>query len=288
MSMLRIEHTDMEGTLLDGTSRGDGTAEVVKTLGWRWSGRIGLWYVPRSRARAPQRALIERTATALREAGYDVEIHVDEAAHDRAELEARRTLDEQERAKRLQARAERHDTLAEQADAAGRAIADRIPLGQPILLGHHSQRRAERDRDRIGRAMSTAAGHAEAAREAEQSARTAAGAAALRHRPVTVANRVQRLQAQIRKTERTLASATAAPEQQAWIQRMTDQLTQDRADLDYWTAIRAGQLAAGIATDYGPGSVAAGDLVQVRGRWLRVVSANPKTCLLYTSPSPRD
>jgi Domain of unknown function (DUF3560) len=281
MSTLRIEHTDVEGTLLDGTSRGDGTAEVVKTLGWRWSGRIGLWYLPRSRARAPQRALIEHTAAALREAGYDVEVDVDEAAHDRAELEARRAIAEQQRAERLAARAERHTELAEQADAAGRAVADRIPLGQPILLGHHSQRRAERDRDRIGRAMSAAATHTTAAQTADRAAQSAAGAAARRHRPVTVANRVQRLEAQIRKTERALTSSTATgPQHEAWVQRMTDQLTLDRADLDYWAAIRAEQLAAGIATNYGPGSVAAGDLVQVRGRWLRVVRANPKTVTL--------
>ena len=45
---LTIEHTEAEGTLLLGTSRGDGSAEVVKALGWRWGRSIGLWFVPRA------------------------------------------------------------------------------------------------------------------------------------------------------------------------------------------------------------------------------------------------
>ena len=59
---LTIEHTEAEGTLLLGTSRGDGSAEVVKALGWRWGRSIGLWFVPRSRDAAPKRPLIEQTA----------------------------------------------------------------------------------------------------------------------------------------------------------------------------------------------------------------------------------
>jgi len=37
--------------------------------------------------------------------------------------------------------------------AAASAIADRIPLGQPILVGHHSERRARRDQARIHGSM---------------------------------------------------------------------------------------------------------------------------------------
>lgn len=48
------------------------------------------------------------------------------------------------------------------------AIADTIPMGQPILVGHHSERRARRDADRIDRGMAAGvaltakAGHHEA------------------------------------------------------------------------------------------------------------------------------
>ena len=38
---------------------------------------------------------------------------------------------------------------ADQAYNAVKEITDRIPFGQPILIGHHSQKRAERDQRRI-------------------------------------------------------------------------------------------------------------------------------------------
>ena len=38
---------------------------------------------------------------------------------------------------------------ADHAQGSARAIADQIPLGQPILIGHHSERRARRDAERI-------------------------------------------------------------------------------------------------------------------------------------------
>lgn len=62
--MSPISHTDVDGTMLEGTARGDGSAEVVKSLGWRWGRSIGSWFVPRSRGVPPKRELIERTAQA--------------------------------------------------------------------------------------------------------------------------------------------------------------------------------------------------------------------------------
>lgn len=53
------------------------------------------------------------------------------------------------RAARLREWAEKREQKSEAAEAQARALADLIPFGQPILMGHHSQRRAEHDRDRI-------------------------------------------------------------------------------------------------------------------------------------------
>lgn len=59
-----------------------------------------------------------------------------------------------------EARRERYKELADkaraeasQADQAGRRISDLIPMGQPILVGHHSEKRHRRDLKRIDRAM---------------------------------------------------------------------------------------------------------------------------------------
>lgn len=69
------------------------------------------------------------------------------------------------RAARLREWASKREARAEQAAASTDALAGRIPLGQPILLGHHSQRRAERDRDRIERGIRRTIEHTDKARE---------------------------------------------------------------------------------------------------------------------------
>ena len=170
---LTIEHTEAEGTLLHGTSRGDGSAEVVKRLGWRWGRSIGMWFVPRSRDAAPKRPLIEQTADQLRAAGFDVEVSIDTTTGDREQAEKRRAERSQARVGRLEDRAGREQAKADQRYAASRKIADGIPFGQPILLGHHSQARAERDARKIRSHMEANIEHQERANAAAAAAATA-------------------------------------------------------------------------------------------------------------------
>lgn len=76
-----------------------------------------------------------------------------------------------QRVERLRARAARLAGQADAASARAREIADRIPLGQPALVGHHSQRRHERDVERIqagfGRAVALRAEAVQATRRAD-------------------------------------------------------------------------------------------------------------------------
>lgn len=81
------------------------------------------------------------------------------------------------RRERLERRAERRRDWAEsrkrKAEAAFRGveeIADRIPLRQPILVGHHSERKARKDQDRIHAGMRRGVEHNEMARRHEQRA----------------------------------------------------------------------------------------------------------------------
>lgn len=83
------------------------------------------------------------------------------------------------RRERLERRAERRREWADSRSAASSAsferahgIADGIPFGQPILVGHHSERRARRDQERIVSGMSAGVEHA---RKAEEHADKAAG-----------------------------------------------------------------------------------------------------------------
>ena len=45
--MIAITHTPADGTILEGTTRGDGTNHLLKPLTWRWSTNLGAWYLPR-------------------------------------------------------------------------------------------------------------------------------------------------------------------------------------------------------------------------------------------------
>lgn len=54
---------------------------------------------------------------------------------------------------RLNARAQKNAEESAAAYKQAAAIADRIPMGQPILVGHHSERHARRDQERIAHSM---------------------------------------------------------------------------------------------------------------------------------------
>lgn len=285
--MLTITHTDEAGTLLEGTARGDGSADVVKALGWRWGRSIGSWYLPRSRNVAPKRHQIQQAAQALTDAGFTVAVEVDATPQDRAEVEERKAAQAVERAARLTARAEREQACSVERWEAGRRIADSIPMGQPILLGHHSQRRAERDRDRIAAHTDASIAHQQRATTAAAAAQTAASSARLRHSPVTVANRIERLAADVRRDERLMAryDAQGWPQDDSRRLPILERLEAARADLSYWESVRAEQISTGAATNYGPDTVAKGDAVKIRGEWYRVVRANPKTVSVETGYS---
>jgi Domain of unknown function (DUF3560) len=59
----------------------------------------------------------------------------------------------EERAERFSDYSDNRAEDAEQAREAVAAIADHIPLGQPILVGHHSERHARKDAERIENGM---------------------------------------------------------------------------------------------------------------------------------------
>lgn len=67
------------------------------------------------------------------------------------------------KAERLREWAAKREQKADSAYNRAHAIADMIPLGQPILVGHHSEGRARRDRDRIDSGMRASIEHGQKA-----------------------------------------------------------------------------------------------------------------------------
>lgn len=256
---LTITHTHEEGTLIEGTSRGDGSAEVLKANRWRWSRNLGSWYLPHSRDANAKRWQIDQTAEALREAGFTVDLAIDNTPRATADVQADRVARAADRADALDAKADRLQATSDARHAAADRISGSIPFGQPILVGHHSEGRARRDAERIH--SHTRAGFE--AQKAADDARSRAKAARANTRPEapsTTANRIQRLGAELRKCERNGHTVLA--------ERLREQLA-------YWQEVREQQIADGLVVD--TSAVTAGDLVQVNGMWVQVLRANPTT-----------
>jgi predicted RNA methylase len=87
------------------------------------------------------------------------------------------------------------------------AIADNIPLGQPILVGHHSEKRARRDAARIENGMRKAVGCWEASKYWKDRAAGAVRHAKYLERPDVRARRIKKLESERRKVVKTKESS---------------------------------------------------------------------------------
>jgi hypothetical protein len=154
----------------------------VKAAGFTWAAKQELFVAP---AWTPEREdlLIELCGE------IDDE---DTSLVDRAE----------ERADRFEGYGERRRSEADSTMAAIDRIADAIPFGQPILVGHHSERRAREDRERIHDGMGRAIKLWETSRYWADRAKGAIGHAKYKELPAVRARRIKGLEADLRKHER--------------------------------------------------------------------------------------
>lgn len=293
--MITITHTRAEGTLLDGTSRGDGSAEIIKPLGWRWFRSLSCWGLPRSRDRWSPDGKIADTVNALRAAGFEVESTVDNVEYRPvAQVEA----DKAERAEgRADALADKADRRRGQADAEwdrDKQMHDALPpFGEPIKVGHHSEGRHRRALDKAWSQLGKAVHAEEDAKEAARRAEVAADATDRRNAPITVANRIDRLQAELRDINRRLQgyrsgggspySTYHQPATGERRERLLTEQTEKADEIAYWTEVRQAQISAGVATNYSRETVAKGDHIKVRGTWYEVIRANAKSATVRST-----
>lgn len=109
----------------------------------------------------------------------------------------------EERAERFEDYSDRRAEDAEHARKAVSAIADNIPFGQPILVGHHSEKHARKDAERIHNGMRRAVSMFEQSRYWKDRAAGAIRAAKYKERPDVRARRIKGLEADKRKMERS-------------------------------------------------------------------------------------
>ena len=112
-----------------------------------------------------------------------------------------------QRAERFEGYKGKRAADAEQARRAVSAIADGIPLGQPVLVGHHSERHARRDADKIENGMRKAVKMWETSQYWKDRAAGAIQHARYKELPAVRARRIKTLEADRRRHERDKAAS---------------------------------------------------------------------------------
>ena len=130
----------------------------------------------------------------------------------------------EERADRFEGYSERRLQDAESARKAVASISDHIPLGQPILIGHHSEKHARRDAEKIENGMRKAVKMWQTSKYWEDRAAGAIRHAKYKERSDVRERRIKGLEADKRKQERYKADA------EKWLKLWSkDGLTLDQA-----------------------------------------------------------
>jgi hypothetical protein len=278
--MIEISHGPAEGTLVTGTARGDGSAAVLKATGFRWGRSIGCWFRPQSRDRAPNLYKIQQAVAGLNAAGFEVNVSVDAGPRDIAQAEEDRADRAEARSERLADRGQRHSREAAAHLKAQQGISDHIPFGQPILVGHHSEKRHRADLRRMDQHADKFLAEHRAAERDGHAAEVAADHMAFRENPIRVARRIERLETDVRRTRALLERRSSA--------QLEANLAHATSQLEYWTDVRDKQVAAGARNHYGPSDVHRGDRVQARGYWRTVARVNRTTVSVETGYSWTD
>ncbi|MDT0377255.1 DUF3560 domain-containing protein [Streptomyces sp. DSM 42041] len=288
MAHVTITHTRANGTLLTGSHKGDGVFDIVRAYNFRYFRSLGKLGLPRSRDNAAQRWRINAAADALRAAGHEVTITINE--DDRrtfAEAEADREERAEARAGRYGDRADRASTSADARRAAAKRISDSIPFGQPILIGHHSEGRARRDNERIDTNMRKAIAETERSGYWQNRSLAAENYKRYRNNPARTLRRIAKLEAELRRIEKWKAGKSAGgftrsttPEGLAELSREELEITEE---LEHWREVIAKAEADGFKV-WGKDDFTKGDYVRIRGHWYEVLRVNAKSLTVPGGP----
>ncbi|MEU5091029.1 DUF3560 domain-containing protein [Streptomyces sp. NPDC021356] len=272
--VITITHTRAEGTILTGSRKGDGIFEIVRGHNFWFSRNVDGLFLKRSRDREAQTWRINAAAEALRAAGHEVTVEIDEdTRRSFAEAEADREERAAERADRFSDRAGRAVASADARRAAADQLSKRFEFGQPILVGHHSEGRARRDAARIDANMRASFEDRDRAGYWSNRAQASESYAQHRNDPYRTLRRLEKLRADLRAQERHLAAETAAGRDGARHARLIEEMTEEIA---HWEGIVEKAKAEGVKV-WGPEDFTAGDFVRTGGSWHEVIRVNPKT-----------
>jgi hypothetical protein len=150
---LTVVHSASKGTHVKGADTKRHKDQIGR-VGFQWRPLNGerFWRIMGTPAQTPNLVRIFNAAYALHSSGITVGIEIEDLSteaytEERIEYLERRAEVARDRADQAATKAQTHYEVA-------RRVGDRIPFGQPILVGHHSESRHRRDIDRINGNMS--------------------------------------------------------------------------------------------------------------------------------------
>ncbi|WP_433635622.1 DUF3560 domain-containing protein [Nocardia sp. CA-120079] len=280
MASITFVHTRQLGTLVYGTFRDKAIGEALTEypcnfsfdrydslpeddeLGWP------AWYLPHSRRRRHNRYAIDTAAERLRELGHEVTVTIDDTTpavgfaefrqekYDRADL----------RAAALAYRARRKDWESNAIQSANRSTYEQLN-GQPILVGHHSERRHRNLLDRLWQREGKAIGLYRESQGLFARAAAAEIMQAAAEDPGTTQRRLKKIEAELRKLERDINACTNVHAIAIYRADLCETLEEHA----YWTAVLE---ASGVKV-WGPDDFAKGDFVLARfGVWHEIGRVN--------------
>ncbi|HXI85305.1 MAG TPA: DUF3560 domain-containing protein [Verrucomicrobiae bacterium] len=251
-----------------------------------WSNRNGCWI---SRAKAGNTYFL---AQLLAELGFENQGTEGERLSFAEQIEVK-----QERAAE---RADRYEDRADKAEESSTALynrahsmADCIPLGQPILVGHYSEGRDRRFRDRISKTFERGFEEGDKAKYYERRAVCARASAdgSQYSDPRYLGNRIKETKAEIAVLENRLQGkfyhySTPEPIADDYRNRLTVLLDEQHEKLEFYEHC----LATCGREVFTKETLKGKQAVKIRGRWEPIVKLNPSTVAVpnICFPLPED
>jgi hypothetical protein len=301
LGTLTIHHDYESGTTIEGTTRNSPAHLALKAHpSWTWSRYATAWLLRSSRHRQSKPYAIDEIERVLTEAGYTVVREIDDTMPSVEQQESDRADRMDDRVDRLTERAGKQQATADATRAKADAVFGSIPMGQPMLVGHHSYKADRNRRERAWNNLGKSIKEGEYADELARRAETASHHMGARNNPVTVGNRIQTMEAGLRRLQRELdgepgwvteTDEHGQPHDRWGIRYPTDdraaylrrEITALSEQIDYWKGVYAKLQSEGKAPALGPDTVAKGDWVLCNGMWMRVRRVNKKS---VTVPNP--
>ncbi len=295
--VITITHNHADGTLVYGTSKGDGVYELIgprTAARFRYFPSLRMLGIAQSRDHLAKRWQIEQAAKALRAAGFEVTVEIDDTPRDVTEVKADRAERLDDRYDRLSAKAGRNSAEADRRFAAADHYAERFAGGQPILVGHHSERGARVAQKRIDQNMRAGVDALSKAEHAAQAAAVVGTADAYRERPGVIIRRIDKAEAELRQTMHYINGTRPAndwrgayghdrkPAEGSYL----EQLTARKVFLEHQLTADKEALAAHVANGYvlhSRETIHKGDTVS----WSAVISGRPAETATVTRTNPK-